>query len=1054
CDIDGDVEEGDGITVWAELEGDWDDTSDPDVEFKAFIGGQLLETEVVNIAYFGAYYAEMSFSVPDDGPDLGSGVWGNDTDTDDVTVDIIYEGLTDTLTIPVENLSPVFDQHAIVESEVNTAGDLSVSVSAISFYDPGVRDQHKVTVTWADDTTTEVPYDAAIPISKTFAPTPANPEPAVYPIDILITDDDTETGGFRLDALELDFNGDDDDGNGILDRDDVMASLGDDDLVSIDLAPFLANIPPGEEGDVRVYYSFDSMSQSYGEHGITRLWLDSSKSQTLTEATDDYGWVIPAGVTQLWVEGTNFGSDTLDFNWVPKPDDCKANYHAPVDLGVIFVTVPEPLGCYVNHNQVNVAPVAADDYYTTVHGGTIRGDILSNDFDPNLDSIQPIIETQPQHGFIEGQVITALGCGSGEFTYVPDPLFAGVDQFTYRVWDGLESSSVVTVELNVTNSAPVINDDSGYNSQEEELVQGDVSSNDYDADGDPLRYALESGPNNGSLHFLTDGSFSYVPNVNFTGVDSFTYTATDGIISGTGVATIQSHDDRVIDIDGSNDGSWLSEIEESTYGLVAGTSFPASLLIRDLDIDSPLTNRYLAWDPSVLRVGTNSSGFLALPEFPSELQIDNVFSLTDQYGTSDIEYHATTEDGQQFLVMMQVRPFNVVPISVEYTTDHAVLLDETQDPRKLGKRFNDVEIEFKKERLLQAQDGQNFPAYIGLPFTHSFDSNLTAKVTFKVNNAPANGVFRVETIQGSSLNFKSGIEQLKNGQNSVTITSSNKFPNQISALRLAEIWGISVGTNQNNLVPKSVFGTINEALLTADKPEVYEGSDFAKPTYVRVKHAVTVVQLISANANGNTPSFKRIVYDLANMPAGELDQPKVDGDKNTAKLWEVLATGSDCISVSHWTAMIANITGMSRKIDVAVEIIYLQSPEDWDKGAIYNDVVKDNFNENGRNWELQLWLVAGKEPNRFEGTVVVNNKNGQDVDKLYITPFFKRVYKGDPAGMDAKTAVLHGIFDFPAWIFVGGNKVVQLRDPVTNDGFKYTKHEDLPAANKVDPSTL
>ncbi|MGB7347674.1 MAG: hypothetical protein WBD20_25850, partial [Pirellulaceae bacterium] len=106
-----------------------------------------------------------------------------------------------------------------------------------------------------------------------------------------------------------------------------------------DLAPFLANIPPGEEGDVRVYYSFDSMSQSYGEHGITRLWLDSSKSQTLTEATDDYGWVIPAGVTQLWVEGTNFGNDTLDFNWVPDPEDCKANYHEPVDLGVMLVAV-------------------------------------------------------------------------------------------------------------------------------------------------------------------------------------------------------------------------------------------------------------------------------------------------------------------------------------------------------------------------------------------------------------------------------------------------------------------------------------------------------------------------------------------------------------------------------------------------------------------------------------------------------------------------------------------------------------------------------------------
>src|SRR5947208_50890 len=59
-------------------------------------------------------------------------------------------------------------------------------------------------------------------------------------------------------------------------------------------------------------------------------------------------------------------------------------------------------------------------------------------------------------------------------------------------------------------------------------VMQSVLGNDTDVDGDPLTAVLVSGPTHGSLTFHADGTFTYTPNPNFTGTDSFTYEANDG----------------------------------------------------------------------------------------------------------------------------------------------------------------------------------------------------------------------------------------------------------------------------------------------------------------------------------------------------------------------------------------------------------------------------------------------------------------------------------------------------------------------------------------------
>jgi large repetitive protein len=54
-----------------------------------------------------------------------------------------------------------------------------------------------------------------------------------------------------------------------------------------------------------------------------------------------------------------------------------------------------------------------------------------------------------------------------------------------------------------------------------------VLANDSDADGDPLRAVLQSGSTYGTVDLRPSGRFTYTPQPDFTGLDQFTYAATD-----------------------------------------------------------------------------------------------------------------------------------------------------------------------------------------------------------------------------------------------------------------------------------------------------------------------------------------------------------------------------------------------------------------------------------------------------------------------------------------------------------------------------------------------
>ena len=121
---------------------------------------------------------------------------------------------------------------------------------------------------------------------------------------------------------------------------------------------------------------------------------------------------------------------------------------------------------------------------------------------------------------------------NGSFSYTPNLNFNGIDSFTYQANDGSADSNVatVTITVNAVNDAPVAASDS-YSTNEDVTLTVSASgvlANDTDVDNDTLTAVLVSTTSNGSLTLNANGSFSYTPNLNFNGVDSFTYKANDG----------------------------------------------------------------------------------------------------------------------------------------------------------------------------------------------------------------------------------------------------------------------------------------------------------------------------------------------------------------------------------------------------------------------------------------------------------------------------------------------------------------------------------------------
>lgn len=144
------------------------------------------------------------------------------------------------------------------------------------------------------------------------------------------------------------------------------------------------------------------------------------------------------------------------------------------------------------------------------------------------------------------------------------------------------------LDLATTPFLPPVADDDAYGIAEDGVLDvgaPGVLDGDSDPENDSLSAALVNGPTHGAVSLAADGSFIYMPDVNFNGTDSFTYRATDGT-SSSNEATV------TIDVTPVNDSpvadTQFVETEEDTpVGItLSGSDIDGDALTFDI-VDGP-----------------------------------------------------------------------------------------------------------------------------------------------------------------------------------------------------------------------------------------------------------------------------------------------------------------------------------------------------------------------------------------------------------------------------------------------------------------------------------
>ena len=202
-------------------------------------------------------------------------------------------------------------------------------------------------------------------------------------------------------------------------------------------------------------------------------------------------------------------------------------------------------------------PVATPDSATTNEDTPVATDVLFNDSDP--DPGDTLLLLSFDSASANGGVVTRLDNGTpgdtsdDDLLYTPAQDFNGVDSYGYDVSDGaFTTSALVTVTVDPIEDPPVAVDDPDF-TPIDIPVTTDVLANDSDPDGDTV--LLQSfdavSANAGSIALddrgtatASDDRLIYSPPLSFEGVDSYTYTISDGVLSDTATVTITVADNQ------------------------------------------------------------------------------------------------------------------------------------------------------------------------------------------------------------------------------------------------------------------------------------------------------------------------------------------------------------------------------------------------------------------------------------------------------------------------------------------------------------------------------
>ena len=367
---------------------------------------------------------------------------------------------------------------------------------------------------------------------------------------------------------------------------------------------------------------------------------------------------------------------------------------------------------------VNSAPIAMDQYVTTLEDTPVIVVPSATDVDGNLDLTSVTIIESPSNGGVMVNQVT------GEITYTPDLDYFGPDSIEYRICDTLAlcDTGLMTIQVVAVNDAPVAVDEY-VTTLEDTPVTVVASVTDVDAILDLTSAVVTIEPTNGMVANNGDGSFTYTPDLNFNDTDSFTYEVCDTLeLCDTATVTIGvvAGNDAPV----ATDNSYRTD--EDTALTVGETS---GVLVDDTDVDLGDTKTLTEVNGSASVVGqqiTLESGALLT------LNADGSFDYDPNGQFEFLQVGESETDSFSYTMEDSSRAYSIATVTITITG-----VNDPPTPGTVFNQFNQDGDEVSGVNAATSDIDGDTLSYraIGLPAGLSIHTTTTGLITGTIDSS-------------------------------------------------------------------------------------------------------------------------------------------------------------------------------------------------------------------------------------------------------------------------------------------------------------------------------
>lgn len=277
---------------------------------------------------------------------------------------------------------------------------------------------------------------------------------------------------------------------------------------------------------------------------------------------------VTSGVANM-VDGKILYTPDANYNGVASFNYVISDGNGGLNTKTVSVTV----------NAINDAPIANVSDASTNEDTKTTIDVLSSATDADGDSLTLSLIGSPANGIAKIVDVATTDSDGNSVTikkieYNPNANFNGSDSLVYSLSDG--KGGIVTKTLNITvnsvNDAPIAANDS-ISLNEDNSVKISAFANDSDVEDssfDKNNIAIIAAALHGTVILNDDLTFTYTPDSNFNGADSFSYQVKDKDGASSNTANVY------LNIASVNDAVTIDGVAES-QNLAAGKFFSHDL---------------------------------------------------------------------------------------------------------------------------------------------------------------------------------------------------------------------------------------------------------------------------------------------------------------------------------------------------------------------------------------------------------------------------------------------------------------------------------------------